>query len=315
MRNSLRAGVIGAGIFGGYHAAKYLAAEGTVVTSIFDVDAARAQSLAEKCGATAARSLDAFLDAVDVVTVASPAETHFDIGRVALEAKRHVYMEKPLAMEVGHADILAELAEAHERVLFVGHQERVLMDTVGLTGLGETPGRLEFARCGPASGRCEEVSVVWDLMVHDLDLAARMVGSAPADVVAAGDDNEVAATVTFDNGAVASFLASRCSAVRRRSMTAAFDDGDVTVDFLARSLSSTRPGMRRRVEFGNLVADPLGAHVNAFLAAVRGEASDGVRGADARDSVILAAMVERARSRTNSRAVRPAGELRERLYA
>lgn len=298
MREKLRAGVAGAGVFGGYHANKYLALEHVTLTAVFDVDPARAVALAARTGARAAASLDDLFADIDVLTVASPACTHFEVAEAALSAGLHVYVEKPLALEVDHATRLTQLADEAGRVLHVGHQERLVLSSVGLFDVDETPVNLEFSRCGPSSGRCEDVSVVWDLMVHDLDIAARMIGARPVDVAAAGDHDQAAATITFANGASASFFASRCSADRQRRMNATFDAGTVSVDFLTRTLESSWRGEGRRVEFGDLVPDPLGANVEAFVAAVRGSCSGiGVDGLEGTASVVLAQMVEQARGR------------------
>ncbi|MEO1013720.1 MAG: Gfo/Idh/MocA family oxidoreductase [Pseudomonadota bacterium] len=301
MLRELRAGVIGAGVFGGFHANKYAAAEDVRLSCVFDLDVSRAKRLADRFGAATAKSIDEFLDRVDVVTIASPAESHFALGRAALAADRHVYVEKPLAMQVDDANALVRLAGQRGKVLFVGHQERLVLDAIGLFGSNERPIKVEFSRCGPSSGRCEEVSVVWDLMIHDLDLAARLGCGRPVDVRAAGSDHEAMATIDFENDCVASFLASRRCSDRRRMMTAHYPDGVVTVDFLSRSLTSTRPdGVLRQVALGAALDDPLGANVSKFLACVQGDESCGVAAADGADSIALAAFVDGAIASVNA---------------
>ncbi len=316
--DQLRAGVIGAGVFGGFHAQKYAAADGVQLASVFDVDAERAAHLADQHGAAATSSIDAFLDCVDIVTIASPAASHYPLARAALTAGRHVYVEKPLALQVDHAESLSRIAAERGRVLFVGHQERLVLDAIGLFASDERPKRLEFARCGPASGRCEEVSVVWDLMIHDLDLAARLGCARPVDVKAAGSAHETVATIEFEGGCAASFLASRRQSMRRRMMSAHYADGVVTVDFLSRSLTSTRPdGVLRQMALGKALDDPLGAHVATFLSSVRGESAADVVAADGVDSIALAAQVDRAVDAISAKALpgRDVAENADRLFA
>ena len=172
----LRAGIVGAGVFGRIHAKKYSAHEGVTLNAVIDPDQEKADAAAAEFGAAAYADYDAFLDNVDVLTIAAPAAAHYELGVKALRAGRHVYVEKPLALNSTDADEMIETALAQDLVLRVGHQERLVVDALGLFADGATPMHLEFARCGPASGRCEDVSVVFDLMIHDLDLAARWVG-------------------------------------------------------------------------------------------------------------------------------------------
>ena len=293
----LRAGVIGAGVFGGFHADKYANAANVALSAVFDPDGDRATRLAEAHGAGVASSIDDLIDRTDVVTVAAPADVHFDIAAQVLQRGRHVYVEKPLALRRTDADRLNALALERGLVLRGGHQERCVVDALGAFADGEAPRRLEFSRCGPASGRCEDVSVVYDLMVHDLDLVARLGFGAPVQVDAAGDAHDVVATLVFANGRSASFTASRRASARARQMTAFYDDGLVSLDFLNRRLRSTRPqGLPRGEDaFRDAPADPLGANVAGFLADVRANGRDGAADEHACVAVGLAEMVEQAR--------------------
>ena len=124
----LRAGVIGAGVFGGYHAGKYAENPDTTLTAIFDPDRERAQALADKHGVTAYSEIGLFLEAVDVVTIASPGVTHAEMGARALEAGKPVLIEKPLAVTGEAADQLVKLAAERNLPLACGHQERLVFD-------------------------------------------------------------------------------------------------------------------------------------------------------------------------------------------
>jgi len=298
----LKAGIVGAGVFGGHHAEKYAGRADVALTAVYDCEFDRAAALAGRHGAAAIANYDDFLDEVDILTIAAPAAVHFQLGIHALRRDRHIYMEKPLALRVDHADALAEAAAARGLVLQVGHQERLVAEAMGALPANDAPRRVEFLRCGPPSGRCEDVSAVFDLMIHDLDLAARMGFDAPTRVTAVGDEHETVATLWFPGGRSASFVASRRSDVRRRAMTAVFDDGETTLDFIDRTIVSTRTS-RIDAAAGAAPADPLGACVSGFVSAVLGERGPLVSGAEASRAVRLAVAVEEARERLAAEAI------------
>ncbi|MGZ8407828.1 MAG: Gfo/Idh/MocA family protein, partial [Caulobacteraceae bacterium] len=238
-----------------------------------------------------------FLDAAkDVVTIASPAVYHAQAVEQALAAGRHVYVEKPLAVTVEDARRLAGEARGAGLVLAVGHQERAVFGEMGLLGLPQRPLRFEAVRRGTPSDRNLDVSCVLDLMIHDIDLALTLNPSAVRDVAAHGDADEVDAEITFDDGAVATFSASRVAAARERTMLAAFPSGEVRLDFLTRAFVNGTP-YNLLPDFAETPRgkDPLGASVMDFLAAVRGEAPRPlVTGDEAARALDIALRIERA---------------------
>ena len=302
MNKVLRGGVIGAGVFGGYHARQYAQAEGACLAAVFDPDLERACEVAGRHGAAAFDDLDAFLASVDVVTVASPGVRHAEGALAALRAGRSVYVEKPLAVDLEEADRI--LAEARRRDLVVacGHQERVVFEAIGLFSAPERPLRLEAVRQGPQSQRSLDISVVLDLMVHDIDLALSLASGAPlaaegeGDIAYSGGLDAVRAEVTFDDGFTALFDASRMAPERRRSMKVVYPSGELEIDFLARTFRNTT-GFDLNPDFAETpgARDPLGASVGAFLACVRGERDRPVvTGEEAARALDLALAIERA---------------------
>lgn len=289
----LKTGVVGAGVFGAFHAGKHAASERADLIGVWDIDATRAQALAERFDARRFRSFDTLLSAVDAITIASPAPSHFDIARAALSAGRHVYVEKPLAMTVAEADELISLAEEKGLVLQVGHQERFVLAALDIDA-GE-PKRLEFSRCGPPTGRGEEVSVVFDLMIHDLDIARCFGFGAPVSVNACGDRNETIATLTFSGGRQCSFIASRRAEWRRRLLKAEFGERTLEIDFINRMATGVAAEAAARA-----FADPLGASVEAFFASVIDGATTLVDGKAGRAAIEWAAMIEDARNALNA---------------
>jgi predicted dehydrogenase len=302
MNKVLRGGVIGAGVFGGYHARQYAQAEGACLAAVFDPDLVRAREVAARHEATAFDDLDAFLASVDVVTVASPGVRHAEGALAALRAGRPVYVEKPLAVDLEEADRI--LLEASRRGLVVacGHQERVVFQAIGLFSAPERPLRLEAVRQGPQSERSLDISVILDLMIHDLDLALSLASGSPLAAEGEGDIaysdglDAVRAEVTFDDGFTAVFDASRMAPERRRSMRVVYPSGELEIDFLARTFRNTT-GFDLNPDFAETpgARDPLGASVGAFLACVRGERDRPVvTGEEAARALDLALAIERA---------------------
>lgn len=271
MEKVLKAGVVGSGVFGGFHAKKYAEMEGVELAGIFDVDPARCQALADGLGVTAFGDLETLLAACDIVTVASPATTHAAAALACLKAGKSVYVEKPLATSLEDADHL--IAEAAKRglVLACGHQERVVSRAMGLLDIPEKPLLLEAVRKGTPSPRSQDVSVVLDLMIHDIDLALSLTDAEPLAVEAEGDEDAIRAEATFGDGFTAIFTAARNAAARERTMRIVYPSGVLEIDFVTRAFKNSTPFPLNEA-FTETPAgrDPLGTSVAGFVAAVRG---------------------------------------------
>lgn len=302
MTQTLKAGVVGAGVFGGYHAKKYAELDGVTLVGVYDVDLARAEAVAGPLGARAFDDLEAFLAAVDVVTVAAPAVHHAAPAVAALKAGKPVYSEKPLAVTPDDADRMVAVAAWAGVPLACGHQERVVFQAMGLLDIPEQPLRLEAVRRGTPSDRNLDVSVVLDLMIHDIDLALAICDGEPIAVEGEGAITRsssldwVKAEATFDNGFTAVFDSSRVAEARERTMKVVYPSGEVEIDFLTRAFRNTTP-FPLIENFTETPAgkDPLGLSVAGFLKAVRGEAPRPVvTGEEAARALDLALAVEQA---------------------
>lgn len=302
MTQILKAGVVGAGSFGGHHARKYAGMADVELVGVFDPDAGRAQALATETGSAPFTDLAAMLALVDVVTVASPASTHAETALTVLSAGKPAYVEKPLATRLDDADKLVAMAARKGVPLACGHQERVVSQAMGLLDLPEAPILLESIRHQPWGVRNTDVSCVLDLMIHDIDLALTMTGAEPLTVEADARTthgpfiDQCEAEVTLANGCGLKLSASRISDERQRRMRIVFPSGQVVVDFVARTFVNTTP-FALNADFAETPAgrDPLGASVRAFLSAVRGEtARPQVTGEEAARALDLALAVEMA---------------------
>jgi predicted dehydrogenase len=302
MSDELRCGVVGAGVFGGYHANQYAKLPGSRLSAVFDPDPAKAEAVAGPHGAETFTDLDAFLERVDAVSITSPAITHAEAALRTLRGGKAAYVEKPLAVSMDDAEALIAAARQTGRPLAVGHQERMVFKAMGLLDAPEKPLRLQAIRRGTHSPRNLDVSCVLDLMIHDLDLALTLSGGEAMSVEAGGRIlhgplfDEVRAEAIFDDGLVALFEASRIAEARERRMLVVYPSGEVEIDFLARTFRNTTP-FALDPEFNETPVgkDPLGAALGAFVAAARGEvdhlpaaAEEGARALD------LALAVEQA---------------------
>jgi predicted dehydrogenase len=301
MTSILRAGVIGAGVFGGYHGAKYATLPGVTFAAVHDSHPERAQALADRHGARAFGDLASFLDAVDVVSVTAPASAHAAHALAALRAGKAVYVEKPLATLPRDADAIVAEARKGKLTVACGFLERAAFVAMGLLDIPEAPLRLEATRRGRASPRGLDVSVVLDLMIHDLDLALALTSAEALAVEAEGacvnNDllDEVEAEVTFDDGFTALLRASRVAEAQERTMRVIYPSGQVFIDFLGGGFENTTPfALDRGFDQTPAGKDRLGASITAFLAAVRGGSAPLADGRDGARALDLALAVEAA---------------------
>jgi predicted dehydrogenase len=274
----LRAGVIGAGVFGGYHAQKYADLPGVVLAGLYDHHAVHAEALAAKLGGQVFETEAELIAAVDVVSIATPAIAHAPAAIAALEAGKPVYVEKPLATDPEDAARIAELAAKGGVVAACGFLERVALQAMGLFDAPERPTLLEAVRVGPPSPRNLDVSVVLDVMIHDVDLALALGEGEPAMVEADGAAianrtlDRVDAEIEFDGGFIARFRTSRIAKARERTMRVVYPSGEVRVDFLTHAFTNTTPfPLDPNFEETPAARDKLSASLAAFVAAVRGE--------------------------------------------
>ena len=294
MTSSLRAGVIGAGVFGGYHAAKWAGFDGVTLAAVHDPHLERAAGLADRHGARAIADAEAFFESVDLVSIAAPAGAHADWALAALRAGKPVYVEKPLATDLEAADAIVAEAGARGLTVACGFLERAAFRAIGLLAAPAAPLRLEATRLGRPSPRNLDVSVILDLMIHDLDLALAIGAGAPFAVEAEGacEANDqldrVSAEVIFDDGFTALFDASRVADTPERRMRIVYPSGAVEIDFMTGAVADTT-GFGLDLGFADTPdgRDRLGASLWAFVRAVRGEtprpladAVDGVRALD-----------------------------------
>lgn len=246
--SKLKCAVIGAGYLGKFHAEKYAALPDCELVAVVDVNDEAAKSVADKFGAQALTDYQTLLGEVDAVSIVVPTTLHHAVARDFLQAGAHVLVEKPIAVTVEEADDLIQIAKANNRILQVGHLERFNPAVRGLENLEEKPLFIESHRLSPFNPRANDVSVVLDLMIHDIDIILALVDSDIDHVDASGTavltkGTDIAnARLTFKNGCVANVTASRISMKMERKMRMFRPCSYISVDFQNRVLVKHKTG-------------------------------------------------------------------------
>jgi predicted dehydrogenase len=325
MSQRLQVGLIGAGHFGRYHALKLAGATRAKLIGLADASPERAKTVAWEAGCPV-RSVEEILELAQAVIIAAPAEFHFDLAARALRAGKHVLVEKPIAATLEQATELAALARAAGLVLQVGHLERFSAAHGAVSQRMGKPLYIEAVRIAPFKPRGTDVSVILDLMIHDLDLILALTDSPVESVdavgapVASAHDDIANARIRFANGAVATITASRISLKTERKMRIFSQTGYLTVDFSARKLTLVGRGIGMKLpgfeEFGVEQAgwqdhDALCAEHEAFFASALDGAPVLVDAEAGKRALAAALMVSESIAR--SRAVAEASGLIPRL--
>ncbi len=303
----LRAAAIGVGSLGRHHARNYaeLAAEGRIeLLGICDSNAETAATIAGTHGAASFTDWRELLGKVDVVSIATPTETHCEIACAFLKAGAHVLVEKPIAPTIAEADEMIAAAERSGRKLMVGQLERFNPAMVALRPHVTKPLYFEIHRVSPFPNRSLDVDVVLDVMIHDLDAIQWLVGEdvEVAEIRAVGipiisDKVDAAnARIEFANGAVANITASRVGTEKVRKTRFYQTNSYVVLDYATKfaSVTSLNPEAAHpllgisinRLEINDV--EPLRAEITAFLDSIENDETPPVSGEDGRRALKLA---------------------------
>ncbi len=238
--------VIGAGFFGNRHAERYAALDRAELVAVCDIDPARAAAVAGHCRTAPETDYRALFGRVDAVSVVVPTSAHHAVAKDFLEHGIHVLLEKPITSTLEEADELIALADRQGLVLQVGHLERFNSAVLGMAEILRRPRFLDCRRIAPYRVRGTDISVVLDLMIHDIDLVLDVV-KAPIDRIDAvgvpvlSEAEDIAnARIRFADGCVATITASRVSWKTERTMRIFQPDAYIVVDLNDSKLSVTR---------------------------------------------------------------------------
>ena len=313
----VKVGVIGIGNMGWHHARVLSLLKDAELVGVADPDPDRGQLAQEQFGCQWFPDHHTLLAEVEAVCIAVPTLLHHSVGLACLESGVHVLIEKPIAASQDEATALIQAARKAGRLLQVGHIERFNPAFRELTKVvaNEEVVVLEGRRHSPHSDRANDVSVVLDLMIHDIDLVLELAQAPVVRLAAAGGRSAegpidyVNATLGFENGVVASLTASKMSHRKIRSLSAHCRSSLVETDFLNHTLHIHRRAHEwYSADHGELLyrndgfieevsttsIEPLYAELEHFLQCVRGRETPAVDGLQASRALMLADLIEQA---------------------
>jgi predicted dehydrogenase len=307
----LRLGVIGTGSLGYHHARILRDLPGIAFKGFYESNTERAGVVSRELGIRAYPSVEALLADVDAVSIVVPTSFHHAVAKQALEAGKHILIEKPITVTLDEADELLAIAEKNGRFIQIGHIERFNRAIRAALPHVDTPLFIDSDRLAPFNPRGSDVAVVLDLMIHDIDLVLTLTGAAVRDVSAAGlpvltPSIDIAnARITFETGAVATITASRVSKERMRKLRIFQKNGYLSLDLASGTGEMYR--MRQDVDLVALAkqaqpmeafvervpidapeGEPLRLELESFVAALKGEAPVAVTGRAGRDALAVA---------------------------
>lgn len=237
----LKIGVLGAGHLGKIHLRLLNQSEKYELVGFYDPFAENANKVAQEFGYTKFDSIDELIQAVDVIDIVTPTLSHFDCAKKAIEAGKHVFLEKPITTTVEEAEGIMELAAKHKVLGQVGHVERFNPAFVAIQAQIKNPMFIETHRLAEFNPRGTDVPVVLDLMIHDLDAILSVVHSPVKHVSASGvsvlsESPDIAnARIEFENGCVANVTASRISMKNMRKSRFFQRDAYISIDYLEKT--------------------------------------------------------------------------------
>lgn len=317
---SVRLAVIGAGIMGANHARVARSQPGIELVAVVDTDLERARASAGSGGARACATVGEVIGHIDAAVVAVPTPYHLAVATELAAAGVHLLVEKPLAGSVEVADQIIAAAERAGVVLAVGHIEQFNSAVAELPRLLESPLHISASRISPYSARVPD-GVIFDLMIHDLEIVLSLAGpddavtsvSGVARAVRGATEDLAVVNVGFASGLAATFTTSRLGQQKRRVLEVTQQDSVITADlvrqdvtiqrmtrheFLSEEGRTYRQSSVVEIPFIDQRGEPLALELQHFAACVRGEATSRVTGAAARRAIELAARADAAVVRT-----------------
>lgn len=237
----LKIGVVGVGHLGQHHAAKFSQIAGASLAGIYERDSRRAKEISQKLGASSFSSYEELLEASDAIDIAATTISHYELGKKALEAGKHIFLEKPITSELWQAEELLEIAERKGLKIQVGHIERFNPVILMVEKEIKNPLFIESTRISTFHKRGTDVPVVLDVMIHDIDLILSFIDSPIKKIHASGiglftDSIDIAnARLEFVNGAIANVTSSRVSLKQERKIRFFQKDSYISLDFQEKS--------------------------------------------------------------------------------
>lgn len=242
----LKVGVLGAGHLGKIHLRLLQQSDKYELVGFYDPSKENAKNVAKEFGYTSFETIEALIEAVEVVDIVTPTLSHFDCAKNAIEKGRHIFIEKPITKTVSEAETLKSLAKENNVKGQVGHVERFNPAFTAVKDKIDSPMFIECHRLAEFNPRGTDVPVVLDLMIHDIDIILSVVNSKVKNIHASGvavisDTPDIAnARIEFENGCVANLTASRISMKNMRKTRFFQKDAYISVNFLSKESEVVR---------------------------------------------------------------------------
>lgn len=242
----LKLGVFGVGHLGKIHLQQWKEVEGVEIVGFYDPSDDNAASATELYGVQRFTDMDALIEASHIVDIVSPTITHYEIAKKCLLNSKHIFIEKPLANTLEEAEELVQLVKEANVKCQIGHVERYNPAFLSLEGQLLEPMFIEAHRLAQFNPRGTDVSVILDLMIHDIDIVMHLVKSPVRRISASGvsvisENADIAnARIEFDNGCVANLTSSRISLKNMRKMRLFQRDAYLGIDFLEKKTEVIR---------------------------------------------------------------------------
>ena len=234
---SLRVGVIGVGYLGQHHARVFSGLEGVELVGIVDLDSRKTAEIASKYGCSSFSGYADLIESCDALSIVTPTSTHHAIAMDCLNARKDLFIEKPITERLDEARDIIEAAEKNNLILQVGHLERYNPGIVAAMEMIKAPKFIEAERLSPFLGRGIDVDVTLDLMIHDIDIVMSIVRSEVKEIRATGDRvvtgkiDVAKAWLEFENGCKALIAASRLAPEKMRKLRIHQEDAYISVDY------------------------------------------------------------------------------------
>jgi len=312
----LRVGVVGAGYLGKYHAEKYARMDDVELIGVVDINQSQAEEVAGRFNTNAYPHHEYLFGKVDAVSIVVPTPAHFSVAKDFLESNIDVLIEKPMSETTEQANELIDFAKSRNLIIQVGHLERFNPAVVALRDIIKKPMFIESHRLSIYKDRCTDVSVVLDLMIHDIDIILNFVRSEIVNIHAAGipvisGQVDIAnARLEFKRGCIANVTASRISTKNERKIRLFQKDAYISVDFANQGITVIQrsdkieggliPGMEiKQLSFAK--GDALEDELKSFVKAVRRREVPEVTGQMGRDALKIALSIMKQIRDTNRR--------------
>jgi len=302
--NRTRIAVIGVGHLGQHHARLLATMPHVDLVAVVDIDLRRGAEIAARCDTVALPDTSTLVNNIDAAIVATPTTSHVEVALPLIESGTAVLIEKPLAVSVAEADRLVEAAEVRGTLLATGHTERFNPAVTVALPLVSRPRFIEIHRLGTFPDRSLDIDVIFDLMIHDIDVLLAVVGSEVASVEAVGVNvltprvDIANARFRFTSGCIANATASRISRERVRKARFFQHDSYVSIDYAEQEVEAYQlvpeDGGRPAIRGGKIAVtrdEPLRLELVDFVDAVRSKRLPMVTGRDGRAALALATQV------------------------